>query len=435
MSGESVSGVGVAAVGIGAVALLGMAAGASCAFVVGRGMEALGSQLERRQAERDAARAVMTEWDRVLQDVALTNGRIGVLAAAQAGAEVGHAGQVSLPSPLVLGTQTPAELRQWCADTNSWLARAEGEVAQLTAQAILRQAGRLAEMADIRIGLDGPGGQADAVAAGPAGTPAVRPGEGLRGDIVRVAGRLLASVTRQEREAVARTAERVLTARSRTEALNRLGDMRVRVDQANAMAASRHRQAAEAARLLQPLAHAGETAQSVRGDLRQVVAGAAPLTDMLRELAQQAAAELQRAADRRYVRDCVTESLAELGYAVDEGFQTAVARNGILQVTRSEWNGHGVRLALDEEKGELRAVVVRTREDGSWDAARVDTERESQWCAAQEKLRAILAAKSITMDVRSLTEPGSQAVQVVRNRPAPAVTAATSSAAPRTGQK
>ena len=112
-----------------------------------------------------------------------------------------------------------------------------------------------------------------------------------------------------------------------------------------------------------------------------------------------------------------------------------MARNGILQVTRSEWNGHGVRLALDEEKAELRAVVVRTREDASWDAARVDTERESQWCAAQEKLRAILAAKSITMDVRSLTKPGSRTVHVVRNRPASAATAATPSAAPRTGQK
>ena len=334
----------------------------------------------------------------------------------------------------MLGTQTLAELRQWCADTESRLARAEGEVAEQTAQAILQRAGTLAGMADIRIGFDDPDGQADASAAMPASTPAARPGEALRGDIVRVAGRLLAGVSAHEREAVARKAERVLTARSRTEALNRLGDMRVRVDQANAAETSRRRQAAEAARLLQPLVHAGETAQSVREDLLQVVAGAAPLTDMLRERARQAAAELQQAADRRYVRDCVTESLAELGYAVDEGFQTAVARNGILQVTRSEWNTHGVRLALNEEKGELTAVVVRTREDGGWDAPRVDTERESQWCAAQEKLKAILAAKDIILDVRSLTEPGSRPMHVVRDHQAPAATAATPSTVPRTGR-
>ena len=213
-----------------------------------------------------------------------------------------------------------------------------------------------------------------------AGRPAVVRAPGRRGpgaaDIVRVAGRLLVGVTRQEREAVARTAERVLTARRPHRGPQPAGRHARARGPGERDGCKPRRQAAEAARLLQPLAHAGETAQSVRGDLRQVVAGAAPLTDMLRELAQQAAAELQRAADRRYVRNCVTESLAELGYAVDEGFQTAVARNGILQVTRSEWNGHGVRLALDEEKGELRAVVVRTREDGSWDAARVDTERE-----------------------------------------------------------
>lgn len=429
------AGVGVA-VGVGAVALLGMAAGASCAFVVGRGLEALGSQLERRQAEREAVRAAMTEWDRVLQDVALRNGRIGVLRAAldEAGEAVSP-GQVSLPPHLVLGMQTIAELRQWCADTDARLARAEGGVAEQTAQAILQRAGILAGMAEIRVDFDAPDDQAGATAAASAGTPVARPGEALRGDIMRVAGRLLAGVTAQDREAIARTAERVLTARSRTEALNRLGDMRARVDRANATATGRRAQAAEAARFLQPLAHADKTARPLREDLLQVVAGAAPLTETLRERARQAAAELQQAADRRYVRHCVTESLAELGYAVDEGFQTAVARNGLLQVTRSEWNAHGVRLALDDEKGELRAVVVRTREDGSWDATRVDTERESQWCAAQEKLKAILAAKSITFDVRSLTEPGSRPVHVVRDRLAPADTAAAPVTAPRTGQR
>ena len=83
MSGESVAVASVAA-SIGAIALLGMAAGASCSFIVGRGLEALGSQLERRQAEREAERDVLTEWSGVLQDVALRNGRIGANAFAQA---------------------------------------------------------------------------------------------------------------------------------------------------------------------------------------------------------------------------------------------------------------------------------------------------------------------------------------------------------------
>ena len=434
MSGESVAAVNVAAVGIGAVALLGMAAGASCAFVVGHGLQALGSQLERREAEREAARAALAEWNGVLQDVALRNGRIGVLRATQEeSGRVGSAGQVRLPPPLVLGTQTVAELRRWCADTDDLLAGAEGEVVEHTARAILRRAATLAGMAEVRTGFDAPDGQAGAAA--PAAASAVPPGAAKRADIVRVASRLQPGATASERESVARAAERVLSAGSQIEARNRLADMRERVRQANKAVPSRRKQATEAARLLQPLAHAAADAatQPLREDLLQVVAGSAPLTDMLRERARQAATELQRAADRRYVRECVTESLAELGYAVDEGFQTAVVKDGILQVTRGDWKAHGVRMRLDRDKQELRAVVVRT-EEGGRDADRVDAERERQWCAAQEKLKVMLAAKSITFEVRSLTAPGSRPVRLVQDRPARAGAAAAPAAVPRADQ-
>jgi hypothetical protein len=428
VSGESVAVAGVAA-SVGAIALLGMAAGASCSFIVGRGLEALGSQLERRQAEREAERDALTEWNDVLQDVALRNGRIGVLQAALD--ESDRPGQVTLPPPLVLGTQTLAGLRQWCADTDQLLASAEGEVVEITAQAILRRAASLAAIAEVRTGFDTPDDQPGIAAA--AASPALLPGEAMRADIVRVASRLRPGATASEREAIARAATRVLTARSRIDARNRLTDMRVRVDRANETAPRRVEQATEAARLLQPLAHADAETQPLREDLLQVVAGSAPLTGELRERARQAAAAVQRTADRRYVRKCVTESLAELGYTVDEGFQTAVVKDGVLQVTRGDWNAHGVRMFFDGDKQELRAAVVRTQ-DGGRDATRVDTERESQWCAAQEKLKDMLAAKAITFEVRSLTEPGSRPVPVMRKRPARAGATATPDAAPRANQ-
>ena len=301
---------------------------------------------------------------------------------------------------------------------------------QRSAQAILRRAADLASTADVRVGFDAPD---DASRRGRRRGPPSGRATAMRDDIVRVASRLLPGVNPAERETIARAAERVLSARSRIDARNRLGDMRARVDQANQAAAGRRVQATEAARLLQPLAHADATVQPLREDLLEVVAGDAPLTDTLRERARQAAAELQRAADRRYVRDSVTESLAELGYAVDEGFQTAVVKDGVLQVTRGEWDAHGVRMVLDEEKQELRAAVVRTRDGTGWDAARVDAEREAQWCAVQEKLKAMLAAKNITYEVRSLTEPGSRRVPVVRATPAGAGSGHAGSAAPRVG--
>jgi hypothetical protein len=310
----------------------------------------------------------------------------------------------------VLGRQTIAELRRWCADTDSLLTTAQPGVAEQTAQVILRRASALAGLKEVRTSIEG-------LAEAPAAAPAPRPGEALRPDIVRIAGRLQPGVTAQEREAVARAAERVLTADSRSEALGRLGDLRVRVKDASAAAQGRRGQAVEASRLLQPLAHAGESAQPLRADLLQVVAGAAPLTPELRDRARQAAAELEQAADRTYLRDSVTGALAELGYAVDEGFQTAVPRNGVLQVTRGEWGDeHGVRLALDavdSRNGKLVAVVVRTKENSGWDATRKDTQREAQWCADLEKLAKLLEARNVTMELGDRPEPGTRRVRVV----------------------
>jgi hypothetical protein len=413
MSGESVAGLGIEA-GIGALMLMGTAAGASCAFVVGHGLTALGSHLERGQAEREATRAVTADWDHALHGVALRNARLSLLQGALDGSgPTPQAPQVTLPAPLVLGQQTMAELRSWCDQADARLKDAEAEVVARSAQAIVARAADLAVLADLKVGFDTPDDDQPVAAS----KQVRNVDETVRADLTRVASRLSADVTARQRETVARAAERVLTARSRIDARNRLADMRERVDQANRDVAARLGQATEAARLLQPLAQAGPSAEPLRADLFRVVAGDAALTPALRERARLAAAEVQRDADRRYVRDSVTDSLAELGYQVDEGFQTAVVKDGVLQVTHGEWNAHGVRMFLDEQKQELRAMVVRTEADGGWDAARVDAERESQWCGIQEELKAKLAAKNISYEVRSATEPGARPVPVVLSGP------------------
>jgi hypothetical protein len=409
MSGESVALIGVAA-GVGAMALFGMAAGAGCAYAVGHGLSALGDHLVRREAQRYAARDEAARWDRMLHSVALRNARIGVLESGLAAAGPGGSvPPVTLPPPLVLAQQTLAELQRWCEETDAALDAAEGDVIERSAQAILQRAAELAGTDDFSLDHGSPDDEPTAETA----PRKPRPGEAMLQDINRVAGRLGAGTTADERESVARAAQRVLAARSRTDALNRLDDMRIRVDQAREAAAGRRSAAIEAARLLQPLAHAAESAQPVRAQLLQVIAGAQPLTPVLRQAAHEAAVQVQQAADRMYVRRSVTEVLAELGYRIDEGFQTAVVKDGILHVNRSEWHSHGVRMFLDDEKQELRAVVVRTQAGDSWDAARVDAEREAQWCDAQRRLKDLLAAKDISYKVRSLTEPGAKPVPVV----------------------
>jgi hypothetical protein len=428
VSGEGVAVVAVGA-SVGAVMVLGAAAGASCAFVVGGSMEALGSFLERRQARREAAHDIIMEWQQVLRDVSVRNGRIGVLRAAASQHDADD-----LPEMLKLGEQTVAELRAWCAETDARLADAETLVAGQEAQAILRRVADLAGLPELRTGFDPPSGPPETAetVARPAAAAVQSAGQAKAPDVARIAGRVRAGVTGSERESIARAAERVLRAVTSIEARNRLGDLRERVNQANASAERRYAEAAEAARLLQPLLHATDADQSVRADLLEVAAGHAPLTSALRERAQQSAARLQRAADRRYIRECVAESLAEIGYVADEGFQTVVPCDGVLQVTRNEWSAHGVRMVFDDERNELLTALVRTKAEDRWDAAAQDSEREDAWCAAQEKLKELLAAKSISLEFRFLISPGQRSVPLVQRAPAQPDTAPAT--APRTAR-
>ena len=338
---------------------------------------------------------------------------------------VGLGRKVQLPAPLVLGRQTLADLHRWCAQTDISVAAVEREAVQRSAQAIRRRAADLAGPTDIHIGFGAPDDQSAAAA----GKRILAPGEIMRDDIIRMASRLGADTTADERETIVRAAERVLTARSPVDANNKLADMRLRVEQANQEAARRLSQAAEAAELLQPLEHEHASAQPLRTDLLKVVTGEAPLTEGLRQAARQTAADIQRAADRRYVRNSLVEALAELGYIADEGFQKAVVKDGLMQIKQGEWNEHGVRMFIDDERQELHALVVRTQAAGG-DADLVDVERESQWGGIQEQLKAKLAAKNISYEIRSFTEPGARPMPVVlsaptQNRPAQAQAART----------
>jgi hypothetical protein len=150
-----------------------------------------------------------------------------------------------------------------------------------------------------------------------------------------------------------------------------------------------------------------------------VVAGRRPLDDALRARALEAATALRDGADRRYVVQAVEEALAELGFAQEqEEFQTAEPHDGMLKVRHSDWRAHGVRMLLDDQQHELRAVVVRTATNGGWDESRVDREREQQWCTALSRLDELLAARGVIYRVRELVEPGTRTTPLALSAPA-----------------
>lgn len=120
--------------------------------------------------------------------------------------------------------------------------------------------------------------------------------------------------------------------------------------------------------------------------------------------------------ENQYVRDALTRALGNLGYEVDQGFGTFTGQGAKLRLVRDQWPEHAVSVVVDS--GEVRAMVIRTESADGDDAARLDVEREQQWCADFDQLRDQVAANGLRLDVQRLVPPGQRHVPVTARRPA-----------------
>lgn len=406
----------IGVIGVGVAAAAGMAAGAACSAVLGGSASLIGRQLERNRAAHAARAERQLSWDTVVADVSERNARIGSLQASldqPDGPQSGGPGPaVQLPPVLLLGGQTLEELAEWCRTTDAVLAVAERAVVAQTTQWLLNQASagtstRIVATVSHEISADQPRSlRWDPAEQAP--------------EVERILNRLLPGVVAADHREVVAAARRVLESATKGEGRIRMDDLRHRVQTANDHARRRAEDTVEAASLLQPLSLLGAEADDLPDELNEVVAGRRPLDETLRTRAVEAATAMRDGADRRYVLQAVEESLAELGFAQQEGFQTAEPHNGMLRVTHSDWRAHGVQMLLDDQEHELRAVVVRTASNGAWDESRVDREREEQWCTALSRLGELLAARGVTYRIRELVEPGTRATPLVLSAPAEA---------------
>jgi hypothetical protein len=185
--------------------------------------------------------------------------------------------------------------------------------------------------------------------------------------------RLAPDTTEADRRYVAEAAERVRAAATDGEAEGLLTEVRLRVQAANLHTAERHAEAA-----------------AVR--------------------ARREAAE-RMATEREYLLNAVTEAFEELGYEVDEGFETLTAKEGALVLARDGWPDHAVKVLVDDAS-QIRAALVRTAEPASEEERRLDVEREEEWCAAFEAARQRLTSAGISSDVRWRLDPGEHRLPV-----------------------
>jgi hypothetical protein len=326
------------------------------------GADALAALAEGRAEARAAALAEAEQRDRAMRAVIERNARIGVLADAQRGAGV------TLPAPLPPGDQRTAELQAWCAATDQALAEAEQEISARLAESLT------ATIFDVpAAGLRTELGQAERATVERATVERATADYGQAAALVRVLARLAPEAADADRAHVQEAAERLADAGTDGEAEALLSEVRLRVQQANKRTAER-----------------GEEE---------------------RRLAAEREAEEQAEAERRYVLDTVTEAFAELGYKVDEGFETMTARDGEVVLTKGSWPDHSVKMHI-EDAGALRAAMVRTRQPRSEDDRRRDAEREQEWCDAFEAARERLTAAGVHTEVTWRIEPGEHELPV-----------------------
>jgi hypothetical protein len=204
--------------------------------------------------------------------------------------------------------------------------------------------------------------------------------------LARVVARLLPDATEMEISGVGEAAAQLATARTAGEVEGLLTEVRIRVQAANQRTAERR---AEAARV-----------------------------------AAEEEAAAQAEDERRYLLDSITTAFGELGYEVDEGFETLTARDGTVTLTRDGWPQHAVRMRVEHadipaedaagtpSPATLRASLVRTQAPRNEEERRIDVEREQEWCAAFEAARARMAGSGIHSEVRWRLDPGEQQLPV-----------------------
>lgn len=200
-----------------------------------------------------------------------------------------------------------------------------------------------------------------------------------------------------------------------------LTDLRVRVHRLNrvirekqrSLAKRRDKEAVEARDLMQRLGALGQDPEGVlHDDLLRVASGEAPLTETLRTKAATALAK----ADRDYAGTVLKETLEQLGYEVQESFETLFAQGGSNFFQRPSWGKYHCRISVDSERERLNFDMVRYgegREMESIDAALRDKEMEEQWCQEVPGLLNQLAQKRLAIDLTRKLAPGTIALQVI----------------------
>ncbi|MCP2336654.1 response regulator receiver protein [Actinomadura rupiterrae] len=342
--------------------------------LAGRGAEALAERAAGRAEARGRRLAEVRDLERALREVVERNARIRALD--ELGAE-------NLPAPLAPSEDDAADdLTAWCAATDTRLDEAETALSRKIAADLGTQIFAATPLTtDTSATPTRDASTRPAASSSERGSSATehkssateRSASGIDEALGRVLARLLPDATEDERRDVVEAAKLLSGTGTAQDAETVLTEVRLRVQSAN------------------------ENARVRREELKQA-------------RARQDARE-QAEAERQYVLSEVTRAFEDLGYEVQQSFETVTADNGSLVLSKGDWPDHSVRMRLDGD-AKLRAKMIRETPVLSENDRRVDVEREQEWCDAFEAARERLEDAGIGSDVTWRLAPGVERLPV-----------------------
>ena len=138
----------------------------------------------------------------------------------------------------------------------------------------------------------------------------------------------------------------------------------------------------------------------------------------LREMVGDAVAAAERFERREFVVSELARALSDAGYSVSGGFETAIVRDGYVDVRSHDanWDGYAVRVRLPEDEESVGFNLVR---GPVWrpDQNARDVDMEKRWCEDLANVRDGLAG--VALAPKRLLEPGAVPLQEV-DMPVPA---------------
>jgi hypothetical protein len=204
-----------------------------------------------------------------------------------------------------------------------------------------------------------------------------------------------------EREQLERRAKALMTAKPSQYRVAEL-DLRHSIQLANDAADARAAEQRDAMRLRAELRGLKSSAvASLDLRLARVEEGVERLTAQLRRRVQEVHQQAKTEADRNYAAEVAAKVLTDLGYEVQEGFDTLVVEDGVGYFHRPEWTGHAVRLRLGSEDARMDFDVCQLQSDTGEPTASQAQELDAlgSWCGQVAELSARFRDYGVILEV------------------------------------